>query len=238
MDSSAGRIADNLQQVRDRIARAARAAGRRPEEIRLIGVTKYVDAGLTAELLAAGCCDLGESRPQQLWDKAAAPELAAARWHLIGHLQRNKIRRTLPLCACIHSLDSLRLLDAVQTEAEQLGLQVRGLLEVNCSGDASKHGFAPAELAGALARRSDWPRIELIGLMTMAAREGELAEAYRNFVSLRELRDEARTANPREADFLPELSMGMSGDFEEAIRAGATMVRVGSTLWEGVEGVD
>lgn len=237
MDSLVRRIADNLQQVRDRIARAARAAGRRAEDVRLIGVTKYVDPQLTAALLAAGCRDLGESRPQQLWDKAAAPELASARWHLIGHLQRNKIRRTLPLCAYIHSFDSLRLLDAVQIEAEQLGVQVRGLLEVNCSGDASKHGFAPAELPAALARRSAWPRIELSGLMTMAAREGDLAEAYRNFMSLKELRDQARAAYPREEDLLPELSMGMSGDFEEAIRAGATMVRVGSTLWEGLEGV-
>jgi pyridoxal phosphate enzyme (YggS family) len=225
------RLVDNLRRVQESIRRAAAAAGRLPEEVRLIGVTKYVDAEHAALLAAAGCRDLGESRPQQLWEKAADPRLAPVRWHLIGHLQRNKVLRTLPLAACIHSLDSRRLLDAVDESAEQLGLSVRGLLEVNCSGEGAKQGFAADEIAPLLQDRATWPRVEIVGLMTMAPREGGRAAAQRTFAALRALRDRvAAEVGPP----LAELSMGMSGDYEEAIGEGATMVRVGSSLWEGV----
>lgn len=234
-------IADNLRRVRERIARAAEAAGRSADQVTLVGVTKYVGAGEAAELVAAGCTDLGESRPQELWAKSAelvAGELASAsgktdreiRWHLIGQLQRNKIRRTLPLVSLIHSVDSERLLAAIDAEwqfhaasqNQQLS-PIRILLEVNTSGEAAKHGLAPHELAGVLASAGRFPHIEICGLMTMAAWEGGLAVAARNFATLRELADRFH---------LRERSMGMSGDFEVAIREGATIVRVGSALWE------
>src|SRR6478735_552827 len=109
--SPAERIAVNLASVRERIAVAARAAGRSPDAVRLVAVTKYVDAATTQWLVDAGCHDLGESRPQQLWDKAAALTDPQIRWHLIGHLQRNKVRRTVPLVHLVHSGDSLRLLE-------------------------------------------------------------------------------------------------------------------------------
>jgi uncharacterized pyridoxal phosphate-containing UPF0001 family protein len=123
--SHAARIAENLARVRDEIAEAAVAARRDPTEVRLVAVTKYVDAAIAAHLVTAGCTDLGESRPQELWDKAAAAELAGTRWHLIGRLQRNKVRRTLPLTALIHSVDSERLLAEIDAQAGALNLTPR-----------------------------------------------------------------------------------------------------------------
>lgn len=229
-------IADNLRRVRERIAAAAEAAGRAADEITLVGVTKYVSSHEARALVEAGCLDLGESRPQELWSKAdALGELAPAsghsiRWHLIGHLQRNKLRRTLPLVSLIHSVDSQRLLAAIdaewQTHAAAQNQQLpplRVLLEVNTSGEAAKHGFAPDAVEQLVATAAQFPRVQICGLMTMAALEGGLDVAARNFAQLRTLADRLH---------LKECSMGMSGDFEVAIREGATIVRVGSALWE------
>lgn len=226
-------IADNLARVGERIAQAADKAGRRAEEIKLVAVTKYVGLRETSALLAAGCRELGENRPQQLWEKAAEATLTDARWHLVGHLQRNKVRRTLPLVEMIHSVDSLRLLKSIEESATELGRTVRVLLEVNCSGDAAKHGLAPAELQPLLAELADLNFVEVCGLMTMAAREGGETVAAENFAKLRQLRDEVTPDCPPGAS-LAELSMGMSHDFEAAIREGATIVRIGSLLFEGV----
>jgi pyridoxal phosphate enzyme (YggS family) len=236
-------IAENLHRVRERIARAAESASRHANEITLVGVTKYVGPAEAAELAAAGCCDLGENRPQELWRKAA--EVAAAlraiqptpqppvRWHLVGHLQRNKVRRTLPLVSLMHSVDSERLLTAINEEhaiADDSGPAVSVLLEVNTSGEAAKHGLAPDEVEPILAAADQYPHVAIRGLMAMAALEGGPTVAARNFAMLRELRDQLK---PRAASCvaLSELSMGMSGDFEIAIREGATIVRIGSTLW-------
>ncbi|TWT35676.1 Pyridoxal phosphate homeostasis protein [Posidoniimonas corsicana] len=228
-------VRENLQAVRQRIADAAGRAGRDPAGVRLVGVSKYVDAATSGLLVEAGCRALGESRPQQLWAKAAAAELAGAdvEWHLIGHLQRNKVRQTLPVAALLHSVDSPRLLAAVQQAAQTLGLRARALLEVNCSGDPEKHGLAPDELEAVVASLPDFPAVQIDGLMTMAAREGGRSEAQSNFAELRELRDRVAASAP-DGVTLSELSMGMSGDFEEAIAEGATLVRVGSALWDGL----
>jgi PLP dependent protein len=226
-------IADNLRRVQERIARAAEAAGRRPDEITLVGVTKYVGAAQALELVDAGCTNLGESRPQELWSKAGRLASASGRlvnWHLIGHLQRNKLRRTLPLVSLIHSVDSERLLAAIDAEWQTLATApdeprnpIRVLLEVNTSGEDAKHGLAPEAVEPILAAAARFPRVEICGLMTMAALEGGLEVAARNFAALRQLADRFQ---------LQERSMGMSGDFEVAIREGATIVRVGSALWE------
>ncbi len=229
-------IADNLRQVRDRITAAAQLAGRNPHEITLVGVTKYVGAEQAAELITAGCLDLGESRPQELWSKAG--EFASARgnqspdvrWHLIGHLQRNKLRRTLPQVSLIHSVDSLRLLTAIDTEWQSLTAAstvptppIRVLFEVNTSGEAAKQGLAPSAVESILDTAPRFPHVSICGLMTMAPWQGGLAAAARCFASLREIGERTQ---------LKELSMGMSGDFEVAIREGATIVRVGSALWD------
>ncbi|MDZ4658820.1 MAG: YggS family pyridoxal phosphate-dependent enzyme [Bythopirellula sp.] len=223
-------IADNLARVHERIADAAHSVGRSPDEVQLVAVSKYVGVAETAALLAAGCPILGESRPQQLWDKAAEPTLAGAQWHLIGHLQRNKVRRTVAVADLIHSVDSLRLLETINECAAELNRPTRVLLEVNCSGDAAKHGLSAEELRRIL---PEFPRLEHVtvcGLMTMAALEGGETVAATNFASLRELRDAVQPECPPGVT-LSELSMGMSHDFEAAIREGATLVRVGSLLF-------
>jgi len=227
------RLAANLARVRQRIADAAQAAGRRVEEVKLVAVTKYVDAHVAAELVHAGCADLGESRPQSLWEKAEALAELPIRWHQLGHLQRNKVRRTLPYLSLLQSADSLRLLRTLDSCAGELDLTAPVLLEVNVSGEAAKGGFAPAELPNLWDELAQLQHLNVRGLMTMAALEGGPEVARRNFADLRMLRDRLRdqVAGP---EALPELSMGMSRDFELAIQEGATIVRVGSALYEGL----
>jgi pyridoxal phosphate enzyme (YggS family) len=207
--------------------------GRRAEEATLIAITKYVDAGLARALVELGIQDLGESRPQELWKKAEALSDLSVRWHLVGHLQRNKLRRTLPLVHLLHSADSERLLDAIQEEAAQQQRVVDLMLEINISGEENKTGMRP-DAARALAKRaSNWPQLRIRGLMGMASLEGDAEDNRREFAALRMLRDELYALSP--ASELTELSMGMSGDYEIAIEEGATFVRVGSAFFEGVE---
>jgi pyridoxal phosphate enzyme (YggS family) len=232
-------IADNLHRVQERIARAAERAGRRADEITLVGVTKYVGLEQAAELASAGCLDLGESRPQELWKKADAfgNEQLRVRWHLVGHLQRNKVARTLPLVSLIHSVDSERLLAAIN-EARAAATDNRPpipvLLEVNTSGEAAKTGLAPTEVEPLLAAATRYPHVAIRGLMTMAALEGADTVAARNFASLRELRDRLQQ-NALPSVTLNDLSMGMSDDFEIAIQEGASIVRIGSLLWQNAD---
>jgi pyridoxal phosphate enzyme (YggS family) len=227
----------NLAEVRDRIGAACRRAGRDPGAVRLVAVTKYVDAATTAAVLAAGCPDVAESRPQAIWEKAAAVSglAPAARWHLIGHLQRNKIRRTLPLLAMLESLDSLRLLEAVDAEAARQRIEPRDVLvEVNLSADPGRSGAAAADLPALVAAAARCPHVRLRGLMGMAGHpDAPAADARRDFARLRELRDRLQPTLP-DPGMLGELSMGMSGDFEAAILEGSTMVRIGSALFTGL----
>ena len=173
--------------------------------------------------------DLGESRPQELLRKASLLP-PTIRWHLIGHLQRNKIDRVLPNISLIHSVDSVRLLEAIEQEAGKQGRTVRVLLEVNASGEANKHGFAPAEVLPLTPLVRGLRHVEVKGLMTMAAHQE--AEACRpTFAKLRELRERLQA----QLGPLPHLSMGMSNDFEVAIEEGATHVRIGTMLFHGLE---
>lgn len=228
-------IRDNLARVRERVAIEAERAGRDPSDILLVGVCKYVSAPLSAELAVAGCIDLGENRPQQLWDKAAAGEFESleVRWHMIGHLQRNKVARTLPLVSLIHSVDSPRLLKAIDESARELGKRQPVLLEVNCSGDAEKHGFTESAIRDFVPQLGEFESVEVRGLMTMAAGSRDLSTAAANFATLRNLRDELAPSAPAGVQLI-DLSMGMTADYEVAIAEGATIIRVGSALWEGV----
>ena len=222
----------NLARVRERIERAAASSGRRAADVRLVAVTKYTSATVARELVAAGCADLGESRPQELWQKAAELADLAVRWHLIGSLQRNKVRRTLDIAWLIHSLDRVSLA-AELAQLCPVERRVAVLLEINISGEAAKHGAAPADAEALLLAAAALGRLDVRGLMTMASRDGDLDVSRREFAALRELRDRLRRVAPPEVT-LDELSMGMSGDFEVAIAEGATIVRVGSALCEGV----
>lgn len=233
-DDFAARIRANVAAVRERIAAAAVAAGRSPSDVTLVAVTKYVDAATTQLLVDAGCHDLGEARPQKLWEKVASLAGRKIRSHLIGHLQRNKIRRTLPLVHLFHAGDSLRLLTELDEEAASLSpAKTQVLLEVNVSGDAAKHGFSPSELPKLVDDLAKLTHLDIRGLMTMTGLDADADAERRQFAEVRELRDMLRR-EWRGRFTLDELSMGMSGDFEAAIAEGATMVRVGSALFEGI----
>lgn len=233
------RIGANVAAIRERIAAACRRAGRAPEAVRLVAVTKYVSADVTRLVLEAGVSDLAESRPQAIWSKAEA--LAglspAPRWHLVGHLQRNKVRRTLPLLSLLQSLDSLRLLDAIAAEAARdwpADRRLDVLVEVNLTDDPGRSGAAWAAVPELVRAAAAADRVRLRGLMGMAGRpDAAAADARRDFARLRGLRDDLAATLP-DPGMLGELSMGMSGDFEAAILEGATIVRIGSALFEGV----
>ena len=231
----ARKLTENLESVRGGIDEAALTAGRSADQIALVAVTKYVDSRVARMLLANGQTVLGESRPQVLWEKAADLSDLTPTWHMIGHLQRNKLKRTLPVVDWIHSGDSMRLLNALNAESTALNRRVNVLLEVNISGDASKHGFAADELAAALAEMTHLNSIQISGLMGMSSRGAGPDQARREFSALRELRDRLLHDCP-DGISLTELSMGMSGDFREAILEGSTMVRIGSSLYSGIHG--
>jgi PLP dependent protein len=233
MSPVAERIRENLAGIQERIATAAARSGRSAGDVTLVAVTKFVGENEIRALVSAGCTILGESRPQILWEKA--PRLAdlPIRWHLIGHLQRNKVRRTLPLVECVQSVDTPELVAAIDRQAAELGLRMPVLLEVNVSEEVAKHGFTADNMAQFLPELANVEHVEVRGLMCMASLEGGLDAARRDFSALRGLRDRLKADCPDGVRF-DELSMGMSGDFEVAIEEGATIVRVGSALFEGL----
>jgi pyridoxal phosphate enzyme (YggS family) len=211
----ARRLRENVVHVQERIAQAAARSGRRPADITLVGVSKYVDSQVAGLLYEAGVENLGESRPQELWRKAAALADKRVSWHLIGHLQRNKVKRTVPLVACIQSVDSLPLLQDIDAAVQRLQ-PLNVLLEVNISGDDAKHGLAPDTVEPLFPEIQKLNQVKVLGLMTMAALEGGLDRARRDFAALRELAERLRPKCSHNI-LMNELSMGMSGDYEVAI---------------------
>ncbi len=230
-------VSRNWQRIRDAVAEACLLADRPPSQVRIVGVTKYVGPQLAQCLLAAGCQALGENRPQQLWEKQAwlteNSPTSTVEWHFIGHLQRNKVRRTLPMLAVLHSLDNLRLAETVSREAVLCGRSIKTLIDVNVTQDESKTGVPSAQLPSLVESVLELPGIQLSGLMAMSSLHAEPEDAQREFAQVRELRD-AMAQEFSLQDSFTELSMGMSGDFREAIIEGATLVRIGSNLWEGI----
>ena len=214
-------IRDNVERVRERIARAAARAGRRPEDVLLIGVSKTVDVERIRAALAAGVRALGENRVQEAKTKIAELGRPAA-WHLVGHLQTNKAKDALELFDVIHSLDRLELAHELEKRASARGLAAEALLQVNVAGEASKGGFAPDGVGRALEAIAKLSHVKVTGLMAIPP-EAERPEDARPW--FRALREEA------ERHGLRRLSMGMSGDFEVAIEEGATMVRVGTAIF-------
>jgi pyridoxal phosphate enzyme (YggS family) len=227
-------IEANYRSVRERIESACRRAGRDPASVLLVAVTKYAQLDWVRGLVDLGVVELGESRPQQLVQRAQEIGVPV-HWHLIGHLQRNKVRSVLPQTILIHSVDSLRLLEAVDRVAQELGLHPRVLVEVNLSGEDAKHGFHADELSSVWDRVLKFKHVQVEGLMTMAAYSSDPEHARPAFVRLRELRDELRgRCDEKTRSRFKHLSMGMTGDFEVAIEEGATIVRIGSALWDGL----
>jgi pyridoxal phosphate enzyme (YggS family) len=229
--SAEQKLRANLAAVEDRIANACVRAGRTRSEVTVVAVTKTISAELAALLPELGILDLGENRPQELWRKSVLLT-KAIRWHLIGHLQRNKIDKTLPLVEMIHAVDSVRLLQALEQEAGKQKRRIAVMLEVNASGEASKQGFDQTEIRGLVPTLNDLKQVQVRGLMTMAALQDPQA-CRTTFAALRRLRDRL-VAQVAETHSIAHLSMGMSNDFEVAIEEGATFVRLGTVLFEGM----
>jgi PLP dependent protein len=225
-------IAENIAQVRERIAAAARRAGRNPDEITLMGVSKTIPAERIREAYAAGLRVFGENRVQEAQEKIAALALPEIRWELIGHLQTNKANRAAELFARVQSVDSVRLAEALSARALALGKTLPILLEVNVAGEASKSGFAPEETLAAARTIANLPGLRPEGLMTIAPLVDEPEDVRQLFRALRELRDRLREAVPLASDGgWPDLSMGMSDDYAVAIEEGATLIRLGRALF-------
>jgi pyridoxal phosphate enzyme (YggS family) len=220
-------LLENLQSVRAKIVSAAERVGRNPSEVELVAVSKTHPAEIIREIVEGGQVLFGENRVQEALSKI--PLLPGKlRWHLIGHLQSNKVRKALPHFELIHGVDSLDLARDIDRIASDEGVFPRVLLEVNVSGEGSKHGFEPTALERHLEDLLALPRLQIEGLMTMAplAPEAEASRPY--FRSLREFRD--RLAQHAGIP-LTMLSMGMSGDYEVGVEEGATLVRVGSAIF-------
>ena len=225
-------IAQNLEQIREAIAAARGRVGRPSDSVQLVAVTKYANLNWVRDLIELGETQLGESRPQQMCQRVQ--ELPAdVRWHMIGHLQRNKVDMVVATAELIHSVDSLRLLRKIETSAAAAGKRQRVLLEVNVSGEESKDGFTPDELRSTWSEIVGLQHVDVQGMMTMAPHSDNAESTRPFFGQLRDLRDELAAAAEGQLT-LPELSMGMSGDFEIAIEEGATLIRIGSRIFEGL----
>jgi hypothetical protein len=221
-----------LDAVEERLQAACRRAGRDRRDVTLVAVTKLVSVEVASALPELGVCDLGANRPQELWRKAAALT-APVRWHLIGHLQRNKVARTFPLVHRIHAVDSLRLLHALEEEAARRQSSITVLLEINVSREANKQGFRPEEVPDLVPPLAALRHVRVDGLMTMAALEEDPQRCRPTFTELRTLLERLRgLSGPKHP--LDQLSMGMSNDFEVAVEEGATLVRLGTVLFEGL----
>ena len=220
-------IAENLAQVQQRISVACERSGRSAEEVQLVAVGKKFTAQVIKEAADCGLNVFGENRVQEA--KIKIPDCPGhLRWHFIGNLQTNKCKDAVALFDMLHAVDSLHLAEELNKRCEQLAKVMPVLLEVNVSGEGSKHGFTPEQAIEATQAFFDFPKLELHGLMTMApfSRQAESTRPY--FRKLRELKSdcEEKLGAP-----LPELSMGMSGDYEIAIEEGATLIRLGTTLF-------
>ena len=240
-------IAGNLARVRAEIAAAARAAGRKPEEVRLIAVSKTHPVEAVAAAIAAGQMDFGENTVQEALTKiplypATAPGVALPpasmqsssrpiTWHMIGHLQSNKAKSIPGHFAWVHSVDSLKLAQRLSRLAQEKSVVLNALFEVNVTRDPAKHGLPPEELAPLLDTllKEGHPGLRLRGLMTLGPYPATEADSRASFARLRELREDCRKRFGLK-DF-SELSMGMSGDYAAAIKEGSTMVRIGTAIF-------
>lgn len=230
-------IAENLAEVRRRIAAAARRAGRDPAAVRLVAVSKYRSMDEIRAVVEAGQLDLAENRVQEAQEKVEtlARLVAPARpvWHLIGHLQSNKAKYVVDLFDLVHSVDTVKVAEALQIACEKKGRDSLDILvQINVSGEESKSGLAPGEAEGAIRAIAAMGRLRVKGLMTMAPYEAAPEDTRPVFRGLRELRDSLKALRiPGVA--LEDLSMGMTNDYEVAVEEGATLVRIGTAIFEG-----
>ena len=239
-------LAERLEQVRQRIADAAARARREPSEITLVAVTKTAGPEQIREIVQLGVGDLAESRVQVLTQRAAQlnefyarrqahadePAPPRLRWHMVGHLQRNKVKPVLGVTDLIHSIDSLRLAEEIELQAARMGKKQAVLLQVNASEETSKFGVAVGAAVPLAEQIDSMPHLQLLGLMTMAPLTDNPDTARHAFARTREIFEEMRW-HKIGGSAMRHLSMGMSNDFEQAILEGATMLRIGTALFGG-----
>lgn len=222
-------VAENRKEIFAEVAKMAEASGRKPADIRVIAVTKSVDEKTTRELAETGQKDMAENRVDKFLAKKAAlkgfPEIT---WHLIGTLQRRKVKEVINEVDYFHALDSLRLASEIQKRADHV---IRCLIEVNVSGEESKHGVSPAELVELVQSMKELDKVQIVGLMTMAPLEAEAPEILHLFQELKKLQEKVHDLGLLYAP-CTELSMGMSNDYPLAVEAGATMIRVGRRFFK------
>lgn len=223
-------VAENLAEIRSRIDELARSAGRNPEEVKLIAVSKTKPVSLIKEAVAAGALDLGENKPQEIVSKYPEFEGDSVRWHMIGHLQKNKVRHIIDKAELIHSVDSLALAEEINKRAEAIGKIQKILIQVNVTGEDSKSGVSPDDASELCREISKLNNVRIMGLMTISVSGYTYEENKSVFDSLAVLAariDDMKIDNVS----MKELSMGMTHDFDAAIAAGATMVRVGTAIF-------
>lgn len=221
-------IEQNLKNVEQRIAAAAKKSGRSREDIILVAVTKTHPADMMNEAIKAGVTDIGENKPQEVRDKYA--DVLPVRWHLIGHLQTNKVKYIIDKCCMIHSVDSIKLMDEIEKQAKQHDVSMDVLIQVNISGEETKSGITSEELDELLMHAGELERVKVRGLMTIAPKCEHQEEAAVHFRNMKMLFDETAKKVYKNVS-MEYLSMGMSGDFEAAIECGSNMVRVGSAIF-------
>ena len=223
-------IAENIARIREEMARAAIAAGRNPEEILLCAATKMNDADAVRTAIAAGVDICGENRVQELTQKLSQNAYAGAPLHFIGHLQTNKVKQVVGKVDLIHSVDSLRLLTAINTEAARQGIRQDILLEVNIGQEESKSGFTPEDIPVLVEQIPSFSNIRLRGLMAIPPISQNSGDNRKFFEKMYLLAVDI-TAKKSDNVTMDTLSMGMSGDFADAIRCGSTMIRVGTAIF-------
>lgn len=218
----------NKDLVFEQVANATKAANRSQESVKVIAVTKYVDSGVAARLIDTGIEHIGENRVDMFLDKYEALKDKNLTWHLIGTLQRRKVKNVINYVDYFHALDSVKLAAEIQKRAEH---PIKCFLQVNISEEESKHGFKVSEIDEALEQISDFDKVEIVGLMTMAPKNASESEIDDIFGKADQLRQDLQERHLPHMPFT-ELSMGMSGDFPIAIRNGATFVRIGSSFFK------
>jgi hypothetical protein len=221
-------IAENLREVEKRITAAAEKSGRKREDIQLIAVTKTHPAEMMNEAIELGVTDVGENKPQEVRDKFDL--VKPAKWHLIGHLQTNKVKYVIDKVCLIHSVDSIKLMDEIERQAKMHDLIMDILIQVNISGEETKSGIAPEELDSLINHASELSNVRVKGLMTIAPKTDNPSDNIVYFDKMRQIFVD-RSQNICDNVIMQYLSMGMSGDYETAIECGANMVRVGSAIF-------
>ena len=220
-------LVENADLVRQQVETAKNKANRQ-DQVNVIAVTKYVDVATTETLVKTGIQHIGENRVDKFLEKYQALKEYDLTWHLIGSLQRRKVKDVINLVDCFHALDSVKLAQEIQKRAEH---SIKCFLQVNISGEESKHGFAPDELDDVLAEIAQLDKIEIVGLMTMAPFEASQEELQDIFSKTHQLQKQLEKKQLKNMPF-SELSMGMSRDFEVAIANGATYVRIGTSFFK------